>query len=116
MQYDSDSYAQHYYQYRQHIQGESAFLESGKETGSHLQADGIDKQNQAELFQEMEQVFVQIHVEVSEYDADKENPCHPERYSFYFDFGKDNAERYGERQYQYGVSYSATPEVGVSFK
>ena len=41
-------------QYRQHVQRKSPFLKGGEKAGPHLQTDRINKQNQSELFQEVE--------------------------------------------------------------
>ena len=53
------------------------------------------KKNQSEIYYKEKQVFVQIHVEMTEYDSDKEYPGNSQRYSPHFDFCKDDSKRYG---------------------
>ena len=62
-------------QHSQQIQGKSAFFESRKETGSHLQPYGVNKQDQTELFHKMKQVFIQSHIKMPEYNTHKKYPC-----------------------------------------
>lgn len=95
MENNGDSYSQCHYQHSQHIQREASFLKGREKSRSYLQTDRVDKQNQSELFQEVEQVLVQIHVEMTEYDSDKEYPGNSQRYSPHFDFCKDDSKRYG---------------------
>ena len=50
-------------------------LEGRKETWSHFQTDGINEEYQTELFEEVEQVLIQIEREMPKDKTDEENPC-----------------------------------------
>ena len=83
---------------RQHVQLHAAFLERREEAGSYLQADRVDEQNQPELFDEMDQMLVELHPEMAERDSDEKNPRHAEPDSADFELAERDAERDRRRE------------------
>ena len=57
-----------------------------------LQTDGIDKQYQAELLQEVQQMFVEVHVEMSEDNAHKQNPGDTQRDACHLQLAQHDTE------------------------
>ena len=57
-----------------------------------MQTDGIDKQYQAELLQEVQQMFVEVHVEMSEDNAHKQNPGDTQRDTRHFQLAQHDTE------------------------
>ena len=56
------------------VEALAAVLERSEETRSYFQTDGIDEENQSELLEEVEQMLIEIEREVTEDEADEENP------------------------------------------
>lgn len=101
---------------RQHVQLHAAFLERREEAGSHLQADRVDEQNQPELFDEMDQMLVELHPEMAERDSDEKNPRHAEPDSADFELAERDAERDHQRENQHRVGDASAPERAVAEK
>ena len=74
VQHNGDNHAEEEGKHGYHVQRKSALLESGEGYRSHLQTDRIDKQYQAELLHEVQQMLLEVHVEMSEDNAHKQNP------------------------------------------
>ena len=101
---------------RQHVQLHAAFLERREEAGSYLQADRVDEQNQPELFDEMDQMLVELHPEMAERDSDEKNPRHAEPDSADFELAERDAERDHQRENQHRVGDASAPERAVAEK
>ena len=84
---DSVTYraSEQYEQGGKHIQPQTLLLQRCKETGTYLQTDGIDEQNQAELLDECTDAFIDDKSEMGQQNADKKHPRYPERYRTEFD-------------------------------
>lgn len=61
-------------------------------------------------------MFIQIQVEMTEYDTYEQYLGNAQRYSGNLYLAKHNAERDDKRQNKYGVRHPATPQIGVSLK
>ena len=116
VQHNGDNHAEEDGQHCYHVQRKSALLESGEESRSHLQTDGIDKQYQAELLQEVQQMFVEVHVEMSEDNAHKQNPGDTQRDTRHLQLAQHDTEGDDQGQNQDRVCHSSAPKVGITLK
>ena len=57
----------------QEVEGDAAALEGGEEAGTDLHADGVDEEDEPELFEEVHDDGVDGEAEVAHEDADEED-------------------------------------------
>ena len=100
----------------QAVEHAPATTEGGEEARPYLKTDGVDKEHQAKLHQEMEQVLVEHHVEVPKDQSRKQYPGHAQgdATDFYLAQCQTDGEHQGEDEQ--GVRYTSTPKLGESPK
>ncbi len=94
-------------------QRHAAVLERREETGTHLQADGEDEENQAELLDEVEHGRVDGHAEVAQGDAHEENPRDSQRHAAHLHLAQQQTARDSQCQRQDRVGDSLLTKKGL---
>ena len=102
--------AERHDQYGQFVQCDAALAERGEKSGTDLQTDRIDEENQSELFEEVHQVLVDVHAEIAERDADEQNTRHPQRHPGDLHLAQHDAECDDQRQDHHRVGDTAAPK------
>ena len=69
-----------------HIHRQTVFAERMEKTGTHLQADGKDKKNQAEILDERQHYGIDSQSQMPQEDSHKQNPSRSQGYSLHFEF------------------------------
>ena len=77
--------SEQYYRSGKHVVGYTSFAERTKETGTDLQTDAVDEENEAELLDKVRRCGIEHHTKVSAGNASKKNPCHAKRDARDFD-------------------------------
>ena len=93
-------------------QRHAAVLERGEETGTHLQADGEDEENQTEFLDEVQDFVIDRHVQAAQGDAHEKDPRDAERHAADLDLAEQNAQRDGQRENQHRMGDAAAEEKG----
>ena len=101
---------QRHHQHRQFVERDAALAERGEKSGSDLQADRIDEKNQSELLEKMHQVFIDVHAEIAEADADEQNARHAQRHAGDLEFAQHDTQRHDQRQNQHRVGHTSAPK------
>ena len=91
-------------------------LEGRKETWSHFQTDGINEEYQTELFEEVEQVLIQIEREMPKDKTDEENPCQAKGNTFHLNLAETQAQCDDQCKYHDRMGYTASPKVREAVK
>ena len=87
-----------------------------EETWSHFQTDGINEEYQTELFEEVEQVLIQIEREMPKDKTDEENPCQAKGNTFHLNLAETQAQRDDQCKYHNRMGYTASPKVREAVK
>ena len=74
-----------------------------EESGTHLEADGVHEEHQAQVASELEHRALHPHLEVAEQDADEQHPRHPEADAPDAELPEGESKGRNRRQHQQGV-------------
>ena len=94
-------------------EGDASVLEGGEESGSDLQADREDEEDEPELLDEVADLAVDGHPEVAGDDPDEEDPGDSERDALDLDLSEEDAEGDDQREGQDGMSDAVSEEEGI---
>ena len=94
----------------QHVERDASLAERREETRSHLQADGVDEEDEAKLLDEVSRCRIEQEAEVSRHDTHEEYPRHTQRHAAKLD--PIESEAYGDDQShdEHRVGHATTGE------
>ena len=104
--------AEQHGQYSDFVERNAALAERGKESGTDLQTDRIDEQDQSELLEKMQQMAVDVHPVPSESDPHEQDARYAERHAGNPDFAEHDPQRHDQRENQHRVGYASAPQGG----
>ena len=82
----------------QHVHRQAVLAEGMEEAGAHLQADGEDEQDEAEILDEGQHHGVDFQPEMAEEDAHEQNPGGADGYSLNLELAEKQTRCYDEGQ------------------